>query len=151
MSQDPPCWKPKSKRDEEAMVRWVNERLDDLLDSEVTGRTGTDRYIEWLKNDGPQIWAAERGDLDPLRKLYPHLAPYLHRRKRSRGKYLRKASFDPVKAAIEDIKNIRLIWKQQYKTKHRKRDDKPSAVDIAVGRWKSYGVTPNKIANRLKR
>ena len=134
--------RPGIKSDQRKMEQWLNRRLDELdredLDrsSEVmrAANTETDEIVAWMKADGPEVRAAEHGDIGPLRKKYPHLAKYLHPPERSgKGDKFPKMmdTFDDPKLrdltmAVWDAARIRIIWKGTTRpgrraTLHRKR------------------------------
>jgi hypothetical protein len=65
--------------------------------------------------------AADRGNIEPLAKLYPHLRPYLKAKRKGQGKRARKydnpflvPSLVAVERAAEDSKRIRALWKSQF-------------------------------------
>ena len=132
----PPPWKPddRDKRYRQKMTDWTNWHLDhaplpDWKPNHVLP-------FEWLKNFGPEIADAERGNIEPLRKKLPHLAKFLHLAKRGRGKRLASLPWDEndkAKLAAIEVEEIRALWRRHYKKKVRR--FKPSAAEIAAGRW----------------
>jgi hypothetical protein len=130
-----PPWKPdRDKRYLQKITDWTNWHLDRTPETDWKPNYKT--HFEWLKNDGPEIAAAERGNVEPLRKKYPHLAKFLHRAKRERhkrGPSLPWDAHDPAKFAAIEVEEIKAIWKHHYNRE--KRRFKPTAVEIAADRW----------------
>ena len=87
---------------------------------------------------------ARRGDLVPLRELYPEIAEFIHEPKRVRGQ--RRPYVKPMKGdtyswahrkqaermAVDIVRELReIIWPKYYGRWKRRRDDGPSAEEIA--------------------
>jgi hypothetical protein len=94
------------------------------------------------------LWALKHGTVEPLRKLYPHIAEAINRPRRpGRGKnfpkdYYTEAMANPqlrkLTQAVWDAARIRAIWKHYYKCR-------PPAYlpeEIAGRRW---GVSEDKV------
>ena len=134
-----PPWKPdRDKRYRQKMTDWVNWHLDHAPTPDFTPSTPDEAKRQWelLKNDGLEIAAAERGDIEPLRKKWPHLAKYLHLAKRERGKRFASLPWcesDPAKFAAIEVKEIAALWQKYYGKKVRRRRFEPSAAEIAAG------------------
>ena len=77
-----PPWKPPGKARFEtyrrAMIDFVGWHLRRLPIPLIVIDPDHDpkRHVEWLKNFGPEIDKARRGDIEPLRKKLPHLAEF---------------------------------------------------------------------------
>lgn len=114
MSRDPdlPRWIAQNQRDRERMEAWVNARLDEVDGEEVDcwgeqmnawSRESTPErekeFMTWLNADGPEIAEAERGNIEPLKKKYPHLAKFLQRPKQA-GRGRRFPKKDEMSAPI---------------------------------------------------
>ena len=84
------------------------------------------------------------GDLVPLRELYPEIAEFIHEPKRVRGQ--RRPYVKPMKGdtyswaareqaermAVDIVRELReIIWPKYYGRWKRRRDDGPSAEEIA--------------------
>jgi hypothetical protein len=129
------------------MERWLNAELNELDNRELdwgyenltSNAASAEDYIAWRKADGPEIAAAEHGNIKPLRKKYPHLARFLHLPKQpGRGKRFPKnknVSADDLKLtmAVWDVSRIRAIWKKHYR-RHRPKSY-ASPEEIAARRW----------------
>jgi hypothetical protein len=76
---------------------------------------------------------ASRGNIGPLRKVYPKLSLFLQPPQLGRGqKYPRPKKIDPVIAqAADHTRRIKALWAAQYGTKRRWRHEK-SAEDFAI-------------------
>jgi hypothetical protein len=131
--------------DNEAMVRWVHRQLDELQAARWQ-QTGTGTH-KWLQEDGPQIYHAERGHIEPLRKKYPRLAPFLFAPPKRQQE--RVARHDAITTAVWAVEQIGKIWKNEYKLKKRpyRRRGQISAVEIAA-LWME--VDPDDIKTRMK-
>jgi hypothetical protein len=104
--------------DDKAMTDWVNAKLDELdaqqrsfiAVAEENKRQNwddaddLDTYIDAVKR-------ARSGDIEPLRRMYPHLAEFLQRPTRRRGEHLKDRVIGPAKRAAIDVKIIRMLWK----------------------------------------
>ena len=140
-----PSWLPDGgRRYVLKMTDWTNWQLDQKIPDPgfITPNHPPDFYKEhferlreWRKNGGPEIEAAKSGDIEPLRRKYPHLVKFLHLAKRGKR--------DPTppwmkntraKLAAIDVRQIYEIWKEHYEGKWKRRDE-PSAVKIAADRW----------------
>jgi hypothetical protein len=82
--------------------------------------------------------AAGRGDMEPLRKKYPHLAKYLHPAPRERGNPGRpRVGFGAKETAEWGVIQIRKrIWPEHFKKGSRRGSDGPSA-ELIVAIWLS--------------
>jgi hypothetical protein len=158
---DKPRWTARDEKDREKMVRWVHEKLDqklrDNLNTDLPERCR--EYEDFLAKDGPQLAAAAHGDLEPLRRKYPHLARFINlprgkrgptwRGKRSRY-FLRQRSSKELQANL--VRLIREIWVEYYGRKNRKAEDGPSAEEIAKAYLRDdYDPTPEQLAEDLAR
>ena len=130
--------------DNEAMVRWVHRQLDELQDARLRP-TGTSAH-KWLAEDGPQIYYAERGRIEPLRKKYPRLAPFLFAPPKRKQK--RVPRHDAITVAVWATQRIPEIWKKEYGLKKRpyRSRGQISAVEIAA-LWME--VDPDDILKRM--
>lgn len=62
MTQRPPWFGPK-----EQMVQWVHGKLDELLKElhlKPRDEASKRRYADWVEGYGPELEAAEQGDID---------------------------------------------------------------------------------------
>jgi hypothetical protein len=133
----------------EEMEKWVNEKLN----AGYADEGGSHVEFMWIMDDDARrIYAAEHGDIEPLKQKYPHLAPYLCLPKRKRGVRFFKPEHpwwqydnpflalghalqaeDKVQCALDDVKRIRAIWRKEYGRYNR--SDLISAEQIAANRW----------------
>jgi hypothetical protein len=144
--------KPPWTGDERRMVEWVIQELDlSLFDFEYAQRhtpeavERAEQFFDSAKDEdevATAIYCAEHGDIEPLRRLYPHYAEFLNLPKRanhSQWPKLPSRRFklsDPKVAllfAADDVRRIRAIWRHHYHRKNRR--DPPFAEDIAAERW----------------
>jgi hypothetical protein len=130
----------------EEMVQYMHWKLDEALDelhSEPCAETSI--YTDWLEKYGPEIEAAEHGDIEKLRKRLPHLARFLVApppRKRKRPKKI-----DAVTTAVWAVKRIPEIWAREYKGRKNRAKGQVGAVEIAA-LW--MGVSVADIEKRMK-
>lgn len=149
-----PDARPPWTGDDEAMTRWLMHRLNERLREDQVGfkawqmsPEGQTAEAEQMARDnsvGPAILAAENGDIEPLRKMFPLLAPYLYPPKRKRG----GQSSAPLAGlqtklvyAVVQVPRIRALWRQHYDKKNRRKDE-TSAEWFAARLW---GVTEDEV------
>ena len=140
---DLPPWQARNEREWWMMEDWANHELNQLPDGSETWKPSPPKiakqHLDWLFNLGPEIQAAEHGDIEPLRKKLPHLAKFLHRPKRPRqGDRFPKRTdvFDKAKAAAIQARQIMALWRKRYGKQNRRPTDGPSAAEIAAKRWR---------------
>jgi hypothetical protein len=112
--------------DRQQKIDWVNSKLDqqdDLRDLNLYNPT--DERPDFILPYA--IEAAWRGDIEPLKKLYPELAPFLVARKR-----MKVMQLDPVTLVAWDVVRIRTHWKNHP---DKKIQGGTAAIDIAIARW----------------
>jgi hypothetical protein len=129
--------RPITKSTEQQKIDWVNskldqeeERLDSLYISRNRATTKDDKTVTQLFDPVERaIMSAWRGDIEPLKKLYPKLVPFLVARKRLKTKGPR---IDLLTLAANDVKFIRDLWRAHPdKRIYRATAD----VEIAIARW----------------
>ena len=134
-----PPWKPdRDKRYRQKMTDWVNWHLDHAPTPDFTPSTPDEAKRQWesLKNDGPEIAAAERGDIEPLRKKLP-TSPSIFILPSGGA-----ASVSPACLGTKAIREVcgdrgegdrcalaEVLWEEEGATVE------PSAAEIAAGRW----------------
>ena len=145
-----PSWIACNGPDRQKMIDWLNFGLNSsrydpiieqlLADQESWTPEKDEEFLEWVTSDGFAIRAAEDGDIEPLRKKYPHLARYLQLPKRS-GKGDRFPRPRPMSdyqertlLAASDVGRIRRFWKEAYGKKNRPHGQ-IGAEEIAANRW----------------
>jgi hypothetical protein len=124
----------------EQMIRWVHARLDELQVAEANGpKISGEEFGAWLAEYGPEIEAAERGNIEPLRKklLPPHLAKYFVAAKIKTKRHTKRDLVDAIATAAWAYKHIPEIWKKEYALKNR-RKGQVSALEIAALWMKEY-------------
>jgi hypothetical protein len=143
-----PRWDCSKPRDAQDMIKWVKIELDRT-------RKPPGGWAEGLRMFDPEhvkfraIEQAEKGNMEPLRRLLPGLARFLHRPKQKRGKRFPKdKEGDPVTAAASDVKTIRKLWKTHYGKMNRPKNDPITAEQIAADR---HGVDVEEVVSRLKK
>lgn len=137
-------------------IAWANSQLDRLDQEEehsfFTSRANMVNFGVQQHRD-PLEWAiryAWRGDIEPLQKLYPKLAPFLRARKRLKQKVPR---IDDVTLVAKDVKRIRDLWK---KHPDKRIYSATAAAEIAIARWDDKSdeykneVTIDTVEARLK-
>jgi hypothetical protein len=142
MTDKPPKWD-----DNDAMVPWMHRKLDERQAAEASGHRRTaQEYHAWLEADGPEIYYAEHGNVEPLRTKYPNLAPFLHAPTKRKQKNELKT--DAISTAVWAVGQISKIWREEYKLKKRPYRSRAqiSAVEIAA-LW--IEVDPEDIKTRM--
>jgi hypothetical protein len=147
--------------DDPAMLRWLKQRLSAMAvesslmpNDDATYPLLIDPPLSKLntKNvDLPDaIKLAKLGHIEPLRKLYPDIAEFIHLPKRKRGQRFPNpmAELNPIKQAALDAQRIRALWKKFYSGHRRPRGN--SAEDFAARLW-GKDIPVAKILNRLRK
>jgi hypothetical protein len=135
--------------DNDGMKAWLNTMLDRMDD--------VDWYQSCLVHIPPEILTAERddrfaiaeaehGNIKPLRRAYPQLAPFLHLPKRERGKRFPKVNYK-VRHAKYEVSLIRGLWRRHFGRVNRRRGEL-SAAEIAAERC---GVDVGAVISHRKR
>jgi hypothetical protein len=126
------------------LERWTNAQLDRLdAEDELAARAQLREMIvsapPSLHHDhlAEALAAAQAGNINPLRGLYPHLADFLQAPPRGRGKHGRDLWGAYMKAravsmTIDDVKRIRRLWREHFGRAYRTVD--PTADAIAARR-----------------
>ena len=152
-------------------VDWVNSELDriefeDFIHKQSTffkrkdGTLDIEKYLVSQAKYGREIDAAEHGDIMPLRwclsAFNPRIAGFINLpsgRKGKVGKRFPKAwkdrreSPELRRAVMQSYKAALILLRTYCKDHHLRKDDVPTANEIAAGRWE---VAENEIANWLK-
>jgi hypothetical protein len=146
-----PQWECRTASEEKAMTDWVNAELNRIkIDSENFVRYGEsrltldERYV--LER---AIEEADRGNIESLRRLHPHLARFLQPPELGVGeKYQKDNSNDLVNKAVGDVQTIRLLWRRYFPDhKRRPKGDLVKAEQIAADR---HGVDVKAVESKLK-
>jgi hypothetical protein len=95
-----PPWIAHDERERKAMVAWVNAQLDQQRTIDPTfGGLGITNWFAWI--------AACHGNMQPVRVLFPWLAPFLQPRRFGRGEHPRHKRQWAIDRAVEDVVRIR--------------------------------------------
>lgn len=153
MSDVLPPWKAKSREDVEWMENWVNQKLDEWHKENGLDQSWFVAELEkgvkaekWRATEEYALIAAETGDIEPLKALYPHLAKYLRKSERSAGNHLRPPpGGGRAEKAARDVPRIRGIWLMFYgRTNRTVREGSVSKLGASI----SLGLTAVEIAAR---
>ena len=140
-----PPWFARDAAERKAMVQWVHRKLNELQADTMRPAGNSAKHRAWLKADGPEIYYAERGKIEPLQKKYPHLAPFLCAPPpRKQVKVTRE---DALTTAVWAVEQVRKIWKKEYNRKNRQQGQRPTALEIAA-LW--MDVSEEDILKRMK-
>jgi hypothetical protein len=121
------------------MVAWVNAQLDQQRTIDPTfGGLGITNWFAWI--------AACHGNMQPVRVLFPWLAPFLQPRRFGRGEHPRHKRQWAIDRAVEDVVRIRALWLKHYGSYYRPRGQ-VTAEEIAEGR---HDVDADTLRNALK-
>jgi hypothetical protein len=131
------------------MLAWLDEKLFEQEVAEVDafnlredGLSQGELQLERLKD---ALWAARAGCIEPLRDLYPHLAPFLFPPKLGQGRKFPKAVL--VREAAADARRITQLWRVHYNKKNRRRGE-TSAAEFAARRW---AVSEDDVTRRVRK
>jgi hypothetical protein len=147
---DAPDWECPTEADVKKFRRWTIHELESRTDWEEQ----LEKY--WPPDETAEERAmrvADEGDIEPLKKLYPHLARFLFPPVGStkgdrRPKDPYKGSIW-AKAAAADAVMIRAIWLESYGVWKRRKE--PTAAGIAAGLYDGVDVRSVKTALKTKR
>jgi hypothetical protein len=150
-----PPWEARSERDRQWMIDWCLAELDGL-DGYIDGLIyDDDAKKDWTVYpkvpDGQRLESAKlharRGNLGPLRKLFPAIAEFIREPERVRGQrrsyvvgsvqdvFRRHARREAEQRAVDSVRQLRAtIWPRYYGRVKRRLDDGPSAEEIAAVR-----------------
>jgi hypothetical protein len=171
---DKPPWIARNRRERQAMVDWVNARLDEPHASAHDWTRKEGREYQWVEkgngvlvqtsipDDGTfEALKALEGDIEParalIRKCYPllvdvglvQLPPLRPGKKYRRGYFI--TSKNQVDHAVTDVPRIRRIWaapEPHGYGKTNRAQDQVSAIEIAA---KRHGVDMEELSERVKR
>jgi hypothetical protein len=148
-----PDW---NSSESEPMLEWLRAELqcasteDEPFDPRQTEEERQEERRQRANLAKLDRWAidqAEHGNIEPLRRHYPHLADYLHLPKRKRGyRFHPKPLVDFVQTAANDVPRIHALWAKHYKKKKRRRGQM-SAEEFAALLW---DVDVNDVRNVRK-
>ena len=123
-----PPYTAKDQRERQEMIEWVCQKL---LEDEARPLTpfknplSPDYIKKW------EIQQAWHGNIKPLQKTYPELAPFLcPPKKRKQKKDLSRG--DDIEWVASDVQRIRNLWQKYYNKIRRHKTDGESAYEIAV-------------------
>lgn len=111
------------KLDKQQKIDWINSKLDQQDDA-VSGNPLPGKLPNIVMLSA--IQAAWTGNIEPLRKLYPELAPFLVARKR-----LKRRRMDTLTVVASDVVRIRTHWKNHP---DKKIQGGNAAIEIAIAR-----------------
>lgn len=139
-------WAASNQRDQQRMVEWVLDQLDQL-DLETYRLNNAKpkpfafKALSGRRSATPhqaEIAASERCDIKLLRRMFPLHARCINMPKSTmgRGHHLTKKpkKYSHATWAALDVRRIRQLWQESYGKKNRK-DLRPTAVEIAMERW----------------
>jgi hypothetical protein len=160
-----PPWEARSDRDRQAMIDWCIAELD-ALDGYIDGLIyDDDAKKDWTVYpkvpDGQRLESAKlharRGNLGPLRKLFPAIAEFIREPERVRGQrrsyvvgsvqdvFRRHVRHEAEQRAVDSVRQLRaIIWPRHYGRKKR-RD--ALAEEIAAARC---GLTVEQVRRAMK-
>jgi hypothetical protein len=156
-----PPWEARSDAQRRAMTEWSIAQLD-ALDAALDALSDDDAKdwtfppeVLWRERFEAAKQAARRGNLGPLRKLFPELAEFIHEPKRVRGQrrpyvgvrdvFRRHARREVEQRAVDSVHQLRsIIWPRYYGRKKR-RD--ALAEEVAATRC---GLTVEQMRRAMK-
>jgi hypothetical protein len=114
--------------DDDTMFKWLVDQLflQGMAEFEAWESLGTRERLKIA------LQAAWRGYIEPLRDLYPDLAPFLHLPKLGPGQKFPKAT--RVQLAVADVPRIQQLWRTHYGKRNRRKDE-TSAAEFAARLW----------------
>ena len=139
----------------EKLAQWTNEMLDAMAAHDDNDERDYSllRHVHPIEDDASAIKQAERGNIGPLHRRYPHLKKFLFPPKLKKGQRFPPSPFVAYgtsmaeRQAIDDVWRIRQIWKCYFKKKNRPRGDECTAEGIAA---KRNGISVEVLLNAIK-
>jgi hypothetical protein len=151
-----------SERDRRRLIEWSIAQLDALdaehdakLDDPPSSWTYPPETIWWEAIERAKL-AARRGNIEPLRRLFPSIAEFIHEPKRARGQrrsYSRLREHEAFRRVVAgmaaaDVRRLRdVIWPRNYGRWKRRSGDGPTAEEIAAIR---HDVTVDEVRQAMK-
>jgi hypothetical protein len=161
MTQKLPPWAG-SERDGRRLIEWSIAQLDALdaehdakLDDPPSSWTYPPEMLWWEDVERAKR-AARRGNIEPLRRLFPFIAELIHEPKRVRGQRRPHSRLPEHEAfrrfavgmAADDVRRLRdVIWPRHYGRWKRRSGEGPTAEEIAAIR---RGVTVDEVRAAVK-
>jgi hypothetical protein len=131
------------------MTIWVNLQLDRQLEERIAFANSQENIEQWEKLE-PYLFARQAIEERNFKKLLdvlaknPEVIPDLQKSLRTKGRP--KGATDPdnwlVKLAAEEVDQVYELWLEQCGKRNRRRDNRPSAVEIVAER---HGLTEEVI------
>lgn len=167
VDEGPPEFITRNEDEKKLMFEWTVSRLHDWAEANEWSGTRLDRgespWSPWTNVDAA-LGAAEHGDVEPLRFLFPDLARFINLPtrpdhspwpKQKRWPYPprdgEEGRKDRIELAAAETMIVRAIWKKHYVRSNQRKDFKASQwtpEEIVAKRW---DVTPDEVRERLKR
>jgi hypothetical protein len=146
-----PRWHARNASERQAMIDWViaelvwrDAQLSDYFSQAPQSAYRMSRQAFARSQYRSAIDSARYGDLEPLRKLFPEHAEFIHEPPRTRGQHKPKrltgtawikqyVADTEADLAVRVVKEIREIWREHYKGqfKRQRYHNDVSAEDIA--------------------
>jgi hypothetical protein len=108
------------------MQDWLAQELDREHVANMQRANAKENIARWRSKFFPErtpeesaIEAAWEGDMEPLRRLHPELAPFLHPPKRPRGPRPNPYKASIAKLAAGFVPRIRKFWQREFGMKNR--------------------------------
>ena len=122
---------------------WFLDEVDERRDwSLITTSAHTQRA--WRLDRAKA--AARQGKLNPLRRLYPEIAEFIHAPRRKRGEHRMVVdcgcTHERLQLALDDVKRIRRLWRAHFGRVYR--SAAPTALSIAARR---HGLTETQLTS----
>jgi hypothetical protein len=131
------------------MIWWVNGELDQMIVEKMRKDLSGENALTPLEFRSWAIEQAKRGNIYPLRDVYPDLAPFLHPPKLKRGqRFQNDVGYHPVQEAAKDVKRIRALWQKHYGRKNRPIGDPLAAERIAAAR---HEIPVEAVVSKMKK
>lgn len=139
-----PPFTARNSKERAAMIKWMHGVLDEYFTEfyyyDILSKAGDEcrrQGFDKLEIPGA-TQQARSGDVSHLRKLYPHIAAFIHPAARKRGGKHPKPH--PYAYVLETADVVRRIWQAEYGRQRRRQSDGASAQEIAA----SYDGVPRK-------
>lgn len=113
-----PPWHARNRSERRWMIDWVIGRWSMLPDppQRVSSDADGNKFIAWWYDGcGREIEAAEHGDIEPLRKKFPHIARFLNLPVLPNKKnWPKRKTYARDESAAAIMRDVKAIWRQYY-------------------------------------
>jgi hypothetical protein len=139
----------KKRKHREQMIAWLHYKLDnehDAMARRANSEENYEKHAAWMSGDGYALYAAQHGNIEPLRQRYPQFRDFLHLPRHKGRRPKPRTSITLARFAAEDVQRVRRFWQEQYNKFRRKVGDQLAAENVVAMYYKNIGYPEVTIA-----